>query len=400
MRLQLMTTDYEGVLWRPDGQLVVRASKKDPKTGHRREQAPIVPRPAGMNDRDYLLYAVVKRAELLLEFDRTDAESDPTIWRFKDYAPYRIQLRKDRGDITSNATPKRYDTDLVHINERFGDTFLDKITRSDVERWMGDNGKLVNAGKYTPHTVNGWWSLFKGLMADAAIEFNIANPCERIKGISLTLHETYGDPDEPNSLEPDELEDFMGAARIVAPRYYAFLLLGTITGRRACELRPLRAKGRDADLNWGKSRLMVRRSQTYGEPNARTKQKRHVMAYLNKALLGIMEWHLDHLTPNRKESELLFPPMRPGEGDGFMARSALAKILPAICKEAKIKKHITPRFMRRTYQDWCRAANVNTKVQKAMSGHATDEMKDWYSTMGEQEGRTALDNMCAIARIK
>ncbi len=388
-----------------DGALVVRAQKTDPKTGKPKDSSWIVKRPDGTSDRDYLQLARDSLMELRGDIDRTGrATSDPH-QKFAEYAEKQIQGRIDRGTVDSLATEKRYKGELKVLVAKWGESYVDMITREDVLDWVGELGQFVKSDKYKPNYVNGWWRTFKGIMADFAVSFRLANPCERVAAISNDLgdHTTYTD-EETNSLEPDELRPFFEAARIWAPQYYALLLLGTITGRRACELRPLRSSGVETDLNWNTGKLLVRRSQTYGPARNKLKQgKRFVLAYLNPELLDILRWHRDRMEGNRAESDLLFPPLYTkawrGEASGFMARSALAKILPMLCEKAGIEKHLTPRFMRRTYQDWCRAANVGNDIQKAMSGHATDKMKEWYSTLGETEGRKALASMCKIAGI-
>jgi hypothetical protein len=314
------------------------------------------------------------------------------------YGLARINLRFERGDIVAS-TNTRYLYELGILNKKWGDHYIDMIPRPEVEKWMGTQGRRVLDGETTPETVNGFWRTFKMIMSDASVGFGIPNPCERIKGISTALHETYT-IDEPNSLTPDELREFFAATRELAPRHLGFLLLGTLTGRRPCELRPLRATGADADLDWDTGRLLVRRSQTRGEPLPRLKQKRHVMAWLSDELVYEMEEQRKGLEGTiQAESPLLFPPLRT-TGTGYKARSALADRLPEILAATKIKKtRLTPIFMRRSYQDLCRAANVSATVQKAMSGHATDKMKDWYSTAGEGEGRAALKGMCSLVGI-
>jgi hypothetical protein len=49
----------------------------------------------------------------------------------------------------------------------------------------------------------------------------------------------------------------------------------------------------------------------------------------------------------------------------------LAKPIVAIADAAKIEKHLSPYFMRRTFQDLCRAAQVHDFVARSISGHAT-----------------------------
>lgn len=72
-----------------------------------------------------------------------------------------------------------------------------------------------------------------------------------------------------------------------------------------------------------------------------------------------------------KESALLFP----SDTGGFRSASCLDKPFEEVVTSLKLKKHITPRAMRRTFQDLARAAEVKDVVTRAVSGHATEAMQ-------------------------
>jgi hypothetical protein len=57
---------------------------------------------------------------------------------------------------------------------------------------------------------------------------------------------------------------------------------------------------------------------------------------------------------------------------------------------AKIQKALTPRFMRRTFQDLGRAASVHDFVVRVISGHATTSMQEHDSSVSGDEVRTGL----------
>jgi hypothetical protein len=58
---------------------------------------------------------------------------------------------------------------------------------------------------------------------------------------------------------------------------------------------------------------------------------------------------------------------------------------------------VTPKCMRRTYQDLCRAANVADIVTRSISGHAMADMQRHYSTVSATEQRTGLAKVIDIA---
>jgi|SRR6267142_513979 len=50
-----------------------------------------------------------------------------------------------------------------------------------------------------------------------------------------------------------------------------------------------------------------------------------------------------------------------------------------------LNKKISARAMRRTFQDLAREANIDSIVQRCICGHATQEMSQLYSTVGQKE---------------
>lgn len=401
-------TKHRGVYLLPTGEYLVRAQVKDPRTGKYLDRSQKLPRiDSGTGQPRTLEGAHAKQVELQISSSRI-APEPAARRRFSEFAAAEIQFRNDTKKINSNATRDKYMYAMRHINNRWGSYYLDAITRDEVKKWNGELGRLVIEGKYSPNSVNDYWVLFKSLMGVAAADYNLADPTAKLSQISTDGHRTYTLA-EPNSLTPDELPDFFRAARLHARDHFAFLFLGTLTGRRASELRPLRAKGDDIDVAWQamgpiqKGTLQVRRSQTIGAPMEMTKQKKDVFAFMPQSLLEVLEEHMEDLKGKRALSDLLFPPFRKKNGTPsdalYLGPGALRKALPLICEKAKIKKALTGRAMRRTYQDLCRAAEVSQTIQMAMSGHATAKMKEWYSTMGGDEGRESLTRMASVAGV-
>ena len=46
--------------------------------------------------------------------------------------------------------------------------------------------------------------------------------------------------------------------------------------------------------------------------------------------------------------------------------------------------------MRRTYNDLPRAANVKPEIIRSISGHHTEQMREWYSTYRSREKRAGI----------
>ena len=94
-----------------------------------------------------------------------------------------------------------------------------------------------------------------------------------------------------------------------------------------------------------------------------------------------------------RESVLLFP----SETGGFRAPSCLDKPFADVASAMELGKRITPRGMRRTFQDLARAAQVTDVVTRAISGHATESMQLHYSSVSGAEMKAGLARVVSLA---
>lgn len=56
--------------------------------------------------------------------------------------------------------------------------------------------------------------------------------------------------------------------------------------------------------------------------------------------------------------------------------------------------------MRRTYQDLARAAEMRDLVTRAISGHATEQMQQHYSTVAQSEMRDGIAKIISLAGVR
>jgi integrase len=211
-------------------------------------------------------------------------------------------------------------------------------------------------------------------------------------------HPTYTE-EEPNSLTVEEVRRFLSALKGAFPQHFAMTALGFATGLRPSSLRPLRRCGPLADVKWDENVLLVRRSQTVGdEVMETTKTKKRQKLFLPTELLDVLRWHVDHQIPEVIESktDLLFP----SETGGFRAASALKKPFEKTGEAIGLGKCVTPRAMRRTYQDLARAAEMKDLVTRAISGHATEQMQQHYSTVAQAEMRQGIAKIISLAGVR
>ena len=186
-------------------------------------------------------------------------------------------------------------------------------------------------------------------------------------------------------------------ARELYPQHYALILLGFVTGLRPSSLRPLRRKGPEADIDWTTGELLVRRSHSRRQKIMnRTKQKVDGSITLPLAVLDILREHVATLKGKAAESDLLFP----SAVGGYRTRTGLTKPFAAIVEALKLPFKLTPKGMRRTFNDVAREAGTHDVVTRSISGHQTEEMQRHYSTARGSEQRAALEKTLAVTTGK
>ena len=160
-------------------------------------------------------------------------------------------------------------------------------------------------------------------------------------------------------------------------------------------MRPLRREGPSADVLWDKNVVLARRSQTRGdEVREATKNSTRFRITLPPDAMAVLRWHADRLPPGRmQESDLLFP----SETGGFRSPTVLDKPFKDVCRHLSLGKKVTPKAMRRTFQDLARRAAVDGLVQRSICGHLTEEMTERYSSVAQAEVQAALGKVVSLA---
>ena len=318
---------------------------------------------------------------------------------FSAFAASLFEDKVKAGDIKSASGRVKWQQCLEHhLIPAFGTLMLDQIRHADVARWRVQVAETINAGKYSPHTANTWLDVLRVVLKAAVVTFELArNPMDSVKNFDTSEH-VYTE-EEPNSLTVQEMPAFLAKMRAAYPQHFAFVCLGFFLGHRPSTLRPLRRSGPTPDLVLDEGILLVRQSHTEGdEVMATTKTKTRQRITLTSVLVDILRWHIatQLMTPEQKASELLFP----AEDGGFRSRSALKKPFATVAAAMELKKHVSPKAMRRTFQDLARAAEVKDIVTRAISGHATETMQHHYSTVAADEKKLAIAKVIELAGVR
>ena len=382
-----------GVWRRRDGGYLVRARAVDPRTARLRQVMISLPQ---------VTDASVAFETLQRELRRVRAgavAAAPPRMRFADYSVSLLERKIRNGDLKSTKTREKWSYVLrCHLLPDFGEVFMDSIRRIDIEEWKARVSEEIRDAKLSPTTANDRLAVLRVILNTATGELELdRNPMLGVRPFDTSEHATYTE-EEPNSLTPAEVPVFLSTMRTLYPQHFAFCALGFATGLRPSSLRPLRREGPTPEIQWDAGLLLVRRSHTRRqEVMERTKTGKRQRIPLPEGLLEILRWHVTQLPPGpMAESDLLFP----GEHGGYRSPSCLDKPFRDVARAMKLEKHVTPRAMRRTFQDLARAAEVKELVQRAICGHVTEGMTERYSTVGTEEMRQNLARVIDLGRFR
>ena len=331
----------------------------------------------------------------------------PAKTRFAEFAAQLLEEKMAKGEIKSASGHAKWVGTLEHLiagttGEKsdkyvtgFGDVFVDKLHTSHIEQWKLRVAELIAAGDYAPTTANGWLSVLRVVCKAAKKQFALHHlATEDVSDFDTSDWITYSE-ETPNTLLPEQVPLFLERAREAYPQHYAMVFLGFATGLRPSSLRPLRRRGPEADVQWERNRILIRRSQSIGGGAVMnmTKQRTRYAIDLPQAVMDVLTWHVEHqlYTEPMRDCDLLFPSIY---GD-FRATATLQKPFYKLAEELGLPP-FTPRGMRRTYNDLARKAGVIDLVTRSISGHATEQMQHHYSTVSPAEQRESIGKVIQL----
>ncbi|WP_394836270.1 site-specific integrase [Pendulispora rubella] len=389
-------TKLPGVWKVRDGGHFVRARVTDPTTGRQDEIKKVLTEID--NEVDALKWLDAEKARIKAGGASVLAPKQ----RFADYAPSLLERKLKTGEIKSARGRERWIYPLVHLIQGtkgvsgFGELFMDQIQPMHFENWRAGIGELILAKDYSPITANGWLNILRHIMARATRELRLGiNPIDGVKAFKTTDHETYTE-ENPNALAPEELTDFLVCMYEEFAIQYAMSYLGFATGLRPSHMRPLRRKGPTPDILWDEGVVLVRRSHTLNAIMNTTKTGRRDRIHVPAEVMGVLRWHVDTqlTTPEQQASELLFP----ADDGGCRSEGFLAKVFPKVCRMIGLKKKLTPKGMRRTFNDLSRLVSMDDVIQKSISGWTSPRMRELYSTVHPAEQRESIGRVLRLVQ--
>ena len=101
--------------------------------------------------------------------------------------------------------------------------------------------------------------------------------------------------------------------------------------------------------------------------------------------------------PIASKSDLLFPSLKTGR---MLSSTVLRKPFAKIMSDMKLKRKLTSKAMRRTYQGLADEVQMRAAAAMAVSGHKTMAMKLLYSTAHDDEIRAGVGKVIQLATAR
>jgi hypothetical protein len=250
--------------------------------------------------------------------------------------------------------------------------------------------------RLSPVTANGWLSILKVICAAMTKHYELArDPAKPVEYFSAPRIYTR---EQPNALTAAQIPIFAAKMKELHPQHYAMVLLGFGIGARPSTLRPLRRMGPESDVLWDDALVLLRRSNPAGDEIVdQTKTKLDQDIPLPPTLMRVLRAHVAALPPGPMRASIYLFPSTTG---GMRSRSVLDKPFRDVLEALGWTIKLTPRGMRRTFNDLARYAHVNDIVLRAISGHQTERMQRHYSTAQHEEMRAAVGKVISIATAR
>jgi len=337
---------------------------------------------------------------------------------WNDYAVSVFEGKVKAGDIESEAGVEKYRIILANIirTAAWAQLPVDHVRHGQIQDWRDElptlkwevkrelkSGviKVLSTGTYRPRTLNTWLAIARVIWKAATIRFDLPrNPMDGIADFSTRTAKTFT-KEQPNSLNPrTEVGNFLALLGRLYPQHYAFALTGFVLGQRPSTLRPLRRRGPDADLDLVAKKLYFRRSYTVGPTVMETtKTGAEPEVALPDELVDVLKVHIAQIEahPVASKSDLLFPSLRTGE---MLSSTVLRKPFAKVMGKLGLRRKLTAKAMRRTYQDLADEVQMRAAATMAVSGHKTLSMKLHYSTAHDDEVRAGVGKVIQLATAR
>jgi hypothetical protein len=292
----------------------------------------------------------------------------PPPW--SEYAASLFEAKVAEGKLSSSKSGERWGNVLGRLIPVFGRLRVDELRTADIVAWRDHVARWIRDGmpsmrkrdegrdtivKLSPVTANGWLSILKVISAAMTKHYELArDPAKPVEYFPTPRTCTREQPNAPTAAQ---IPIFVAKMKEIHPQHYAMVLLGFGIGARSSTLRPLRRVGPESDVLWDEALVLPRRSNPAGdEIRDWTKRKVDQDIPLPPALMRVLRAHVALLAPGPTRTSMYLFPSTTG---GMRARSVLDKPFRDVLKALDWTIKLTPKGMRRTFNDLARQTHVH-----------------------------------------
>jgi hypothetical protein len=405
-RYVMAPTSRPGIWKLKDGGYFVRVRVTDPRTGHRVQCA------RALRGLTVTIWDAIRvRDQLRHEGHERVEGTIRSLPPWGEYAASLFEAKVAEGKLSSSKSRERWGNVLTRLIPVFGRLRVDELRTADVIAWRDQVARWIRDGmpstrkrdegknrivRLSPVTANGWLSILKVICAAMTKHYELArDPAKPVEYFSAPRIYTR---EQPNALTAAQIPIFAAKMKELHPQHYAMVLLGFGIGARPSTLRPLRRMGPESDVLWDDALVLLRRSNPAGDEIVdQTKTKLDQDIPLPPTLMRVLRAHVAALPPGPMRASIYLFPSTTG---GMRSRSVLDKPFRDVLEALGWTIKLTPRGMRRTFNDLARYAHVNDIVLRAISGHQTERMQRHYSTAQHEEMRAAVGKVISIATAR
>lgn len=276
-------------------------------------------------------------------------------------------LKIKKGTVSPTTARTYADVLGLHVLPKLGNLYTDKIERTDLQEWVNNQ-----IGSASPVSIHSRFRTLRTVLRDARADLGLPDITHRIKFPT----EEIGDEEDTNSLSPIELGQFLNAW--AGKREESLIWILATTGLRWHHASALRW----TDIDWEKKTVRVVRGQVRNIVRPVNKNKRAPGALpLHDIVLAKLRAHQMESINRPNPDGYCWP----GNTGKPKVPSSIRKTWIKVLKAAGIKKAFGIHGLRRTWIDMARLAGVDAVTARAFAGHASDEMRERYSTVGMDE---------------
>lgn len=362
----------KGITKLKNGEWRIRVTPVDPATGKRSDKVKTV---LAVSEKQAAILRTTFEQEVLTALEtKFYGSSNNKTETFAEYCEYWLShpshTNRDHVHRRNKNTLKNMILPII------GSVRMKSFTTQHVTFWQAEVQKMTSTTKagtksYARQTISKAWRILRSIVNQAGVD----GRAEPLICAGMRFSPVGAPEKKKDSLQPDEIQSFFTAADLQPRDIRTMIYVQLTTGCRFGELSALEW----SDVDSPNKRLSINKSQFGGDVNA----PKNGMSRTVTLMPEVIDLLMEHKAKQKKSklANVIFP----SKTGTYRNPSIMKKILFAVCEKAQIKKNITSHSLRRSVIDNMRRKGVDPFVIRKMVGHATDVMREHYSSPDEVE---------------